>query len=230
MPEGGRGDRGVTGARASPGTGAGSSGWDPGMTCPAGGPGPRPHPAAPGAAVVARAGGSGAVQTRRPGRRRPGWQQAARAGVPHRGRTRAGLRQPGDRGRAPVELDDAGRPGLPALRDRSPHRVLRQWRRRTTGQHAAAPLARGGRAVHRGGGTVVSGRGHRGGHRRSCGPRAGTRTRCPGVARRRWARWATSGPAWNWPPSWPGWTSRRPGCGWPPGPAGPRPGWWPGRP
>ena len=55
--------------------------------------------------------------------------------------------------------------------------------------------------------TVVSGRGRRG---------VADGLRCavaapypvPGAGRRRSARWATSRPAWNWPPSWPHWTSQ----------------------
>ncbi len=66
--------------------------------------------------------------------------------------------------------------------------------------------------------------------RPGCARRAAARTWCPAAARRRWVRSGTSGPAWSWPPSWTRWMSRRPGCGWPPGPAGPRPGWSPGRP
>ncbi len=183
-------------------------GWRPRIRGrpPARGSGPRPHPAAPGAPVVARAGGAGAVQTRRPGRRRPGRQQAARAGVPHRGRARAGLRQPGDRGRAPVELDHAGRPDLPALRDRATRRVLRQRQRAPRRrQPAAAPLARGGRAVHRGGGTVVGGRGHRGGHR--------------GVARRRPAP-VPGAPGWRDTAGRAGLRPGQPGTGRPAGRAG----------
>ena len=50
------------------------------------------------------------------------------------------------------------------------------------GEHAAAPLARGGRAVHRGAGAVVGGRGHRGGHSRAPG---GGPPPVPGAAGRR---------------------------------------------
>ena len=132
---------------ASPGTGAGSSGAGPRgdrrVTPPRVDLVLAPTPLHLAPRLSRELGVPGAVQTRRPGRRRPGRQQAARAGVPHRRRARAGLRQPGDRGRAPVELDDAGRPGLPAVRDRAARRVLRQPPRHEAGR------AEGNMRLHR---------------------------------------------------------------------------------
>ena len=129
----------------SPGTEAGGPGTEArGRAGRAGGPGHRPDPAAPGAAAV-RA--SWALQVL--------FKRDDLTGVGLGGNKLRGLEfliadalaQGCDSlvtGAGPaVELDDAGRPGLPAARDRAAHRLLRQRRR------AAGGRAEGNMRLHR---------------------------------------------------------------------------------